>query len=88
LWFAAAAMAHAWKPLLPVGLFTEAVYQAQAVPFFSGDLIVGVEGLLAAVKHCRPQQPESVVEAVFAALDKFAGDNQTDDATILAALVH
>jgi hypothetical protein len=27
-------------------------------------------------------------EAAFAALDEFSGDNQTDDATILAALVH
>ena len=48
----------------------------------------GVEGLLAAVKRCRTQQPESIVEAAFAALDEFSGDNQTDDATILAALVH
>ncbi len=48
----------------------------------------GVEGLLAAVKGCRTRQPESIVEAAFAALDEFSGDNQTDDATILAALVH
>jgi sigma-B regulation protein RsbU (phosphoserine phosphatase) len=48
----------------------------------------GVEGLLAAVKRCRTRQPESIVEAAFAALDEFSGDNQTDDATILAALVH
>ena len=48
----------------------------------------GVESLLAAVKRCRTRQPESIVEAAFAALDKFSGDNQTDDATILAALVH
>ena len=48
----------------------------------------GVEGLLAAVKRCRTGQPESIVEATFAALDEFSGDNQTDDATILAALVH
>src|SRR5947207_2271383 len=48
----------------------------------------GVEGLLAAVQHCRTCQPESVVDAAFAALDEFSGENQTDDATILAALVH
>ena len=48
----------------------------------------GVEGLLAAVKRCRTRQPESIVEASFAALDEFSGDNQTDDATILAALVY
>jgi sigma-B regulation protein RsbU (phosphoserine phosphatase) len=90
---------------LPVGLFAETVYQAQAVQLYPGDLIVaytdgiveatntaseewGVEGLLAAVKRCRTRQPESIVEAVFAALDEFSGDNQTDDATILATLVH
>lgn len=48
----------------------------------------GVDGLLAAVRRCRTRQPESIVEAAFAALDEFSGDNQTDDATILAALVH
>ena len=47
----------------------------------------GAESLLAAVKRCRTWQPESIVEAAFAALDEFSGDNQTDDATILAALV-
>jgi phosphoserine phosphatase RsbU/P len=48
----------------------------------------GVEGLLAAVRLCRTRQPERVVEAAFAALDEFSGGNETDDATILAALVH
>jgi sigma-B regulation protein RsbU (phosphoserine phosphatase) len=48
----------------------------------------GVEGFLAAVKRCPTRQPESIVEAAFAALDEFSGDNLTDDATILAALVH
>jgi len=48
----------------------------------------GVEGLLAAINRCRARQPESIVEGAFAALDKFSSDNQTDDATILAALVH
>ncbi|MBV8070734.1 MAG: serine/threonine-protein phosphatase [Acidobacteriaceae bacterium] len=48
----------------------------------------GIEGLLAAVKRCRTRQPESIVEAAFAALDEFSGDKQTDDATVLAALVH
>lgn len=48
----------------------------------------GIEGLLAAVKHCRMQEPEKVVEVIFAALDKFSVENQIDDATVLAALVH
>jgi phosphoserine phosphatase RsbU/P len=90
---------------LPVGLFAETVYQAQAVQLYPGDLIVaytdgiveatntaseewGVEGLLAAIKRCRTRQPEIIVEAAFAALDEFSGENQTDDATVLAALVH
>jgi sigma-B regulation protein RsbU (phosphoserine phosphatase) len=47
----------------------------------------GVEGLLAAIKRCGTRQPESVVEAAFAALDEFSDDNQSDDATMLAALV-
>ena len=90
---------------LPVGLFAETVYQAQAVQLYPEDLIVaytdgiveatnaaggqwGVEGLLAAIRRCRTLGPESIVEAVFGALDEFSGRNQTDDATILAALVH
>lgn len=90
---------------LPVGLFAETAYQAQAFQLHPGDLIAaytdgiveaanaasqewGAEGLLAAVKRCRTRQPESIVDGVFAALDEFSGDNQTDDATILAALVH
>jgi sigma-B regulation protein RsbU (phosphoserine phosphatase) len=48
----------------------------------------GVEGLLSAVHRCRTRQPESIVEDVFAALDAFSGGSQTDDATVLAALVH
>jgi hypothetical protein len=32
----------------------------------------GVEGLLAAVRRCRTRQPESIVEAAFAALDELA----------------
>jgi phosphoserine phosphatase RsbU/P len=47
-----------------------------------------VKGLLAAVRGCRTRQPESIVQAAFAALDEFSGDSQTDDATLLAALVH
>ena len=48
----------------------------------------GVEGLLAAIRGCRTLRPERIVEAAFGALDEFSGENQTDDATILAALVH
>lgn len=48
----------------------------------------GVEGLLASVKSCRMRWPESIVAAVFAALDEFSGNSQTDDATVVAALVH
>jgi phosphoserine phosphatase RsbU/P len=47
----------------------------------------GIAGLLAVVKRCRPRQPERIVESAFAALDEFSSDNQTDDATILAAIV-
>ena len=47
----------------------------------------GVDGLLAAVKRCRTQQPETIVQAAFAALDEFSDNNQADDATVLAALV-
>ena len=49
----------------------------------------GIEGFLAAVESCRVRQPETIVEAAFAALDEFSGEYiKTDDATILAALVH
>lgn len=48
----------------------------------------GVDGLLAAVTRCQTRQPDRIVQAVFAALDEFSGDNQFDDATILAALVN
>lgn len=48
----------------------------------------GLDGLLAAVTRCQKRQPDRIVEAAFAALDEFSGDNQTDDATVLAALVN
>ena len=47
----------------------------------------GVQGLLAAVAACPTQRPDRIVACVFKALDEFSGDTQTDDATILAALV-
>jgi sigma-B regulation protein RsbU (phosphoserine phosphatase) len=47
----------------------------------------GIEGFLAAVKRCRTRQPESVVDAAFAAVEEFSGNNQTVDVTVLAALV-
>jgi phosphoserine phosphatase RsbU/P len=47
-----------------------------------------VEGLLGAVKRCRARQPEGIIEAVFAAFDEFSGNNQIDDATVLAVVVH
>ncbi|MGH9583790.1 MAG: PP2C family protein-serine/threonine phosphatase [Bryobacteraceae bacterium] len=47
-----------------------------------------VHGLLAAVTRCQMRQPDRIVQAAFAALDEFSGDNQTDDATVLAALVN
>jgi sigma-B regulation protein RsbU (phosphoserine phosphatase) len=46
----------------------------------------GLRGLLAAVAVCQIRQPESIVEAAFAALDEFSCGRQTDDATILAAI--
>jgi sigma-B regulation protein RsbU (phosphoserine phosphatase) len=48
----------------------------------------GADGLLAAIAGSGSRQPEKVVEAAFAALDEFSCENQTDDATILAALVN
>jgi sigma-B regulation protein RsbU (phosphoserine phosphatase) len=48
----------------------------------------GVEGLLGAVNRYRTREPQGIVETAFAALDEFSGENQTDDATIVAALVH
>jgi sigma-B regulation protein RsbU (phosphoserine phosphatase) len=47
----------------------------------------GVYGLLAAVTAGPMRQPERVVEAAFAALDEYSCNCQTDDATILAAVV-
>jgi sigma-B regulation protein RsbU (phosphoserine phosphatase) len=89
----------------PVGLFSDTVYQAQAVQLNLADLIVaytdgmvdaantageewGVRGLLASVAACEMRQPERIVQAAFDALDEFSGDSQTDDATILAAVVN
>jgi len=48
----------------------------------------GVRGLLAAVAACQMRQPDRIVQAAFIALDEFSGDTQTDDATILAAIVN
>ena len=48
----------------------------------------GAEGLLAALKACPSRNPGSIVDSAFAALDRFSRDGQTDDATILAALVN
>ncbi len=47
----------------------------------------GARGLLAAIAACRSRQPENIVDDAFAALDEFSGETQTDDATILAALL-
>ena len=48
----------------------------------------GARGLLGAVTTCHLRQPDRIVQAAFAALDEFSGDSQTDDATILAAIVN
>ena len=48
----------------------------------------GVRGLLAAVTRCPVRQPDRIVQAAFEALDEFSDGNQSDDATVLAALVH
>ena len=47
----------------------------------------GVRGLVGAITACRTRQPDRIVDAAFAALDQFSGDSQSDDATILAAIV-
>jgi phosphoserine phosphatase RsbU/P len=48
----------------------------------------GVHGLLDAIAECPTQHPEEIVQAAFAALDEFSGCGQSDDATILAAVVN
>jgi sigma-B regulation protein RsbU (phosphoserine phosphatase) len=48
----------------------------------------GVYGLLAAVAASPSRQPDRIVEAAFAALDEYSCNCQTDDATILIAVVH
>ena len=48
----------------------------------------GVRGLLGAIAECPAQHPEETVHAAFAALDQFSGCGQSDDATILAAVVN
>jgi sigma-B regulation protein RsbU (phosphoserine phosphatase) len=48
----------------------------------------GVYGLLAAVTAAPIGHPDRIVEAAFAALDEYSCNRQTDDATILVALVH
>lgn len=47
----------------------------------------GVQGVLAAAAACPARHPDRIVASVFTALDEFSGDRQTDDATVLAALV-
>jgi sigma-B regulation protein RsbU (phosphoserine phosphatase) len=48
----------------------------------------GVHGLLAAITRCPARQPDTIVQTAFAAFDDFSGDHQSDDATIVAALVN
>lgn len=48
----------------------------------------GVDGLLAAVQSQSTCAPDVIVEFAFDALGDFAGDGQTDDATILVARVN
>lgn len=47
----------------------------------------GVQGLLNAVAKCDGRTPDEIVDAIFASLDDFSHDCQTDDATILVARV-
>ena len=48
----------------------------------------GVGGLLGAVAASPLREPVRIVQNAFAALDEFSGDGQTDDATVLAAIVN
>lgn len=48
----------------------------------------GVDGLLADLKSRSYCAPDTIVESAFAALGDFAGEGQTDDATILVARVN
>jgi serine phosphatase RsbU (regulator of sigma subunit) len=73
--------------LYPVDLkvaYTDAIVEFTNRPAKSGKSRV----FFAPVKRCRTWPPEDIVEAAFAALAEFSGDNQTDEATILAVLVH
>lgn len=48
----------------------------------------GVRGLFGAITACRTRQLDRIVHAAFSALDEFSSASQTDDATILAAIVN
>jgi phosphoserine phosphatase RsbU/P len=48
----------------------------------------GVDGLLSTIRSRSSCAPDAIVECAFAALADFAGDGQTDDATILVARVN
>jgi phosphoserine phosphatase RsbU/P len=47
----------------------------------------GTKGLLAAVAKCDAEQPDEIVEAIFASLDDFSRGRQTDDATVAVVRV-
>ena len=48
----------------------------------------GVDGLLGAIAACRSPRPDRIVHSALVALDAFSAGGQTDDATILAAIVN
>lgn len=48
----------------------------------------GVEGLRRAALESHAQGAEELVDAIFAALDEFAGGRQNDDATVVVLQVH
>ena len=48
----------------------------------------GAGGLLTAIAACRTRHPDRIVQTAFDALDAFSNGGQTDDATMLAAVVN
>jgi serine phosphatase RsbU (regulator of sigma subunit) len=47
----------------------------------------GTKGLLAAVAKSDAEQPDEIVEAIFASLDDFSRGRQLDDATVAVVRV-
>lgn len=71
------------KPSDLLVAYTDGVVEATDA---AGDEL-GVDGLVAAVTRCRTRQPDRIIKAAFAALDEFSHERQSDDVTVVAAVV-